>query len=80
MGRFSYPYNKPQLEQLLKNLGNKVVAKMGPGVDTVILGNDSVNENGDGFDKVLESQEYKEAINLGVEFAPLLKIRDLIKL
>ncbi|HLQ36764.1 MAG TPA: hypothetical protein VK348_03100, partial [Planctomycetota bacterium] len=80
MGRFSYPYHKPDLEQLLRRLGNDVVTKMGPGVDLVLLGNDAQNEAGDGFTAVAESAEYKEAVNLGVEFAPLQKIRDLIKL
>ncbi len=80
MGRFSAPYNKPELTDLLKRLGNKVVTKMGPGVDTVILGDDPVNEAGDGFDKVTESEEYKEALDLRVEFATLRKVRDLIKL
>lgn len=80
MGRFSYPYNKDQLTMLLKNLGNTVVTKMGPGIDTVILGDDAVNEAGDGFTSITESAEYKEANALGVEFAPLRKIRDLLKL
>lgn len=80
MGRFSTPYEKAPLTVLLKRLGNKVVDKMGPGVDTVILGDNPLNEAGDGFAEVKESQEYKEAFGLGVEFAPLKKIRDLIKL
>ena len=80
MGRFSYPYNKDQLAMLLKNLGNTVVQKMGPGVDTVLLGDDAINEAGDGFTSIADSQEYKEANALGVEFAPLRKIRDLLKL
>lgn len=80
MGRFSAPYEKGTVATLLKRLGNKVVDKMGPGVDTVILGDDPVNEAGDGFAAVKDSPEYKEALNLSVEFAPLRKVRDLIKL
>jgi hypothetical protein len=80
MGRFGYPYNKPELEKLLTALGNKVCAKMGPGVDLVILGDKTINEAGDGFEEITESPDYKNALNLGVEFAPLHKIRDLIKL
>ncbi|MBM4059774.1 MAG: hypothetical protein FJ265_01575 [Planctomycetes bacterium] len=80
MGHFSAPYEKGRLALLLKRLGNKVVDKIGPGVDTVILGNDPVNETGDGFAMVKDSPEYKEAYDLRVEFAPLAKIRDLIKL
>lgn len=78
MGRFSKPYDANTIATLLKALGNKVVSKMGPGVDTVILGNDPLNEEGDGFSSVQESAEYKQAVELRVEFAPLLKIRDLI--
>lgn len=80
LGRFQAPYNKPDLANLLKRLGNKVVDKMGPGVDTVILGNDPINEAGDGFTAVTDSKEYKEALDLRVEFAHLKNIRDLIKL
>lgn len=79
LGRFGYPYHKPQLTKLLENLGNRVVAKMGPGVDTVILGDDAINEAGDGFTKVEESDEYKAATMLGVEFVPMRKIRDIVK-
>ena len=80
LGRFQAPYNKPELTALLKRLGNKVVDKMGPGVDTVILGNDPINEAADGFDAVTNSKEYKEALDLRVEFSYLKNIRDLIKL
>lgn len=80
MGRFSAPYNKPELKNLLTRLGNKVVDKMAPGVDTVILGNDPVNEAGDGFDSVMQSPEYQLAASLRVEFTYLANIRDLIKL
>lgn len=80
MGRFTAPYNKGDLANLLKRLGNKVVDKMGPGVDTVILGNDPVNEAGDGFASVQDSAEFKQASELRVEFAYLATIRDLIKL
>jgi hypothetical protein len=80
LGRFSAPYNKPELTALLRRLGNKVVDKMAPGVDTVILGNDPLNEAGDGFVSVQESDEYKLASDLRVEFAYLRTIRDLIKL
>ncbi|HEX6813917.1 MAG TPA: hypothetical protein VF384_20005 [Planctomycetota bacterium] len=80
MGRFTAPYNKEQLTLLLKRLGNRVVDKMAPGVDTVVLGNDPVNEAQDGFTSVKDSEEYKEAHRLNVEFTYLNIIRDLIKL
>lgn len=78
MGRFSAPYNKDTLATLLERLGNKVVNKMGPGVDTVVVGNDPVTEDGDGFASIEDSDDYKKAVQLRVEFAPLLKIRDLV--
>lgn len=80
MGRFTAPYQKDQLTSLLRRLGNKVVDKMQPGVDTVILGNDPINEAGDGFASVQESEEFKLASELRVEFSYLATIRDLIKL
>jgi len=80
MGRFTAPYNKEQLTMLLKRLGNKIVDKFSPGVDTVVLGNDPVNEAADGFTSVKDSEEYKEAHRLNVEFTYLNVIRDLIKL
>ena len=80
MGRFGAPYGKEQLTNLLRRLGNRVVAKMGPGVDTVVLGNDPVNEAGDGFASVEDSPEFKMANELRVEFTYLSKIADLVKL
>ena len=80
MGRFSAPYGKEQLTNLLRRLGNRVVTKMGPGVDTVILGNNPVNEAGDGFAAIEESAEFKLANELRVEFTYLTKIADLVKL
>jgi hypothetical protein len=53
---------------------------MGPGVDTVILGNNPVNEAGDGFASVQDSEEFKLANELRVEFTYLSKIADLVKL
>lgn len=80
MGRFGAPYGKEQLTNLLRRLGNRVVTKMGPGVDTVILGNDPVNEAGDGFASIQDSDEFKLANELRVEFTYLPKIADLVKL
>ena len=80
MGRFSAPYQKDQVTNLLRRLGNRVVTKMGPGVDTVLLGNNPVNEAGDGFASVQDSPEFKMANELRVEFTYLARIADLIKL
>jgi hypothetical protein len=80
MGRFQAPYQKEPLKLLLTRLGNKVVDKMGPGVDTVILGNDPMNEEGTGLVRVQDSEEYKLADKLHVEFQTLQAVRDFLKL
>jgi hypothetical protein len=80
MGRFSAPYNKEPLANLLRRLGNTVVDKMAPGVDTVILGDDPLTEAGDGFARVAESAEFKQAVELKVEMVNLNTVRELIKL
>ena len=80
MGRFGAPYGKEQLANLLRRLGNRVVSQMVPGVDLVVLGNDPVNEEGDGFASVQDSEEFKLANELRVEFTYLTKIADLVKL
>lgn len=80
MGRFSAPYGHENVTNMLTRLGNKVVSKMGPGVDLVILGNNPVNEAGDGFAEVKDSEEFKLANELRVEFTYLPKIADLIRL
>ena len=80
MGRFSAPYGHENVTNMLRRLGNKVVSKMGPGVDLVILGNNPVNEAGNGFAEVKDSEEFKLANELRVEFTYLPKIADLIRL
>lgn len=80
MGRFGAPYGKEQLTNLLRRLGNRVVDTMGPGVDTVVLGNKPLNEERDGFADIEESAEFKKANELRVEFTYLPRIADLIKL
>lgn len=61
MGRFSAPYNKDTLATLLTRLGNKVVDKMAPGVDTVIVGNDLPTEENDGFAPI-EDRDRKSVV------------------
>lgn len=80
MGRFQAPYQKEPLKLLLTRLGNKVVDKMGPGVDTVILGNDPLDEEGTGLVRVQDSEEYKLADKLHCEFQTLQAVRDFLKL
>ena len=80
IGRYTYPLTKPTVKLLLENLGNKVVEKVGPGVDLVIVGGDSLNEGADGFTPVDQTQDYKDALFHGVEIAPLHKVRDFLKL
>ena len=80
MGRFSYPLTKPTVKMILEKLGNKVYDQVGPGIDLVLVGQDTLNEDGDGFTPVTESQEYKDALFLGIEIAPLSKVRDFLTL
>lgn len=80
MGRFAEPYNKEPLAALLRRLGNTVVDKFAPGVDLVILGDDPLNEAGDGFARVAESDDFKRAVELKVEMVNLNTVRELIKL
>jgi len=80
MGRFSYPLNKPQVKMILEGLGNTVHDKIGPGVDLVLVGSDTLNEESDGFVPVTETQEYRDALFLGIEIATLNKVRQFLKL
>jgi hypothetical protein len=80
MGRFGLPYSKPLVTTLLENLGNKVVDELGPGVDLIILGADTVNEDGSGFTPITEHPDYELAKFLRIEMAPLSKLRHYLKL
>jgi len=80
MGRFQAPYQKEPLKLLLTRLGNKVVDKMEPGVDTVILGNDLVNEENSALIPLQETEEYKLAVKLHCEIQTLQAVRDFLKL
>jgi hypothetical protein len=75
LGRFSYPYSRPGLPARLRPLGYDVVPQLGPGVQVVIVGDDAVNQAGDGFDSVKDSAEYREAQRLGIEMIPLRLLR-----
>jgi len=80
MGRFQAPYQKEPLKLLLTRLGNRVVDKMEPGVDTVILGNDLVNDEGSALISLQETEEYKLAVKLHCEIQTLQAVRDFLKL
>jgi hypothetical protein len=79
IGRFGYPYTKDMVKTIFESLGNKVHDKVGPGVDLVILGDETLNEEGTEFVKVEDSEDYKLASKLGSEFAPVNKIRGFLK-
>ena len=79
MGRFSYPLNKPAVKLILEELGNRVHDNIGPGIDLVLVGGDTLNEDGDGFVPVTESQEYKDALFLGIEISTISKVREFLK-
>lgn len=80
LGRFGYPYTRDTIKSILENLGNKVHDKVGPGVDLVIIGDQTLNADETEFQKVEDSEEYKLANTLGVEFAPVHKVRNFFKL
>jgi len=79
IGRFGYPYTKDMVKTILESLGNKVHDKVGPGVDLVILGDETLNEEGTEYVKVEDTDDYKLAYKLGAEFAPVNKIRPFLK-
>ncbi|MHC4512560.1 MAG: hypothetical protein ACYTGW_04965 [Planctomycetota bacterium] len=80
IGRFTYPYPKGEVKRLLERLGNRVLDKVGIDVDLVVVGNDTINETGDGLDDITTTAEYKFAENQRIEIITLNKIRDLLKL
>lgn len=80
LGRFGYPYTKDTIATVFKSLGNTVHDKVSPGVDLVIVGDETLNADGTDFVKVEETEDYKKAVTWGVEFAPVHKIRQFLKL
>ncbi|MEZ5964961.1 MAG: hypothetical protein R3F56_14085 [Planctomycetota bacterium] len=80
IGRFGYPYTKDTIKEILESLGNTVHDKVGPGVDLVIIGDETLNAEGTEFVKVEDTDDYKLASTLGAEFAPVNKIRGFLKL
>lgn len=79
LGRFTPPLTKPVVKTILESYGNRVHDKIGPGVDLVIVGGDTVNEEGDGFTPITEHEDYKQALFLGIEIATLNKVRDFLR-
>lgn len=79
LGRFGYPYSKDMVKAMFEKLGNKVHDNVGPGVDLIIVGDETLSEDGDSFVKVEDTDDYKRAMQLGVEFAPLHKVRSYLK-
>ncbi len=78
IGRFGFPYSRTLVEATLRSLNNQVVSEWRPGVDLVILGNDPINEAGNGFVDLTADKDYQAAVKFGAEFAPLQKIKDLL--
>lgn len=79
IGRFGYPYTKDTIKEIFTSLGNTVHDKVGPGVDLVIIGDETLNAEGTEFVKVEDTEDYKLANTLGAEFAPVNKIRGFLK-
>jgi len=74
MGTFQDPWDHATVAGILSDLGHDVVRKFDAGVDLVILG------DGIGNKPVTETKEFQDASTLGVEFAPVARIRDLLTL
>ncbi|MFK7931504.1 MAG: hypothetical protein AB8H79_25215, partial [Myxococcota bacterium] len=72
MGSFSNPWDKASVARILTGLGHDVVKRFDAGVDLVILGDEISNNNVSG------SKAFQDASTLGVEFAPVARIRDLL--
>lgn len=79
IGRFSYPYSKPELKILLEKLGNKVHDEVKVGVDLVIVGLRAPSTEGEGGLQPIEDLPgYKTAERLRCEIKTLADIRDLL--
>jgi hypothetical protein len=78
MGRFSLPYSQPVVKAYLERIGNTVVDRLDVGVDLIIVGQDTINEEGDGYVPITETAEYKRGLELSIEFVRLNQIRDLL--
>jgi len=79
MGRFGYPYDRDRIEAQLRALGNRVAETFEPGVDLVLVGQEVLNAEGNGFMAVESTDEYSKALSLGVEFVDLKDVRDLLR-
>lgn len=62
IGRFSSPWHKPEISHQLRERGFDVRSKMSKDVDTVFIGNDPINEQGDAFVPVASLPDYQAAI------------------
>jgi len=80
LGRFSYPMTKPTVKLMLEKLGNHVADKIGPGVDLVLVGADTINEEHDGYVPIEDNDDYKKALFLGIEITTMNKVRDFLVL
>ena len=76
-GRFSVPYEKDQVSAHLRKMGFDVRTQMTNDVALVLVGNNPVNDAGDGFIDVEATDDYRRAAANG---ATLLRLRDLADL
>lgn len=72
MGAFADPWDRTSITRILTELGHDVVKRFDAGVDLVILGDDLSRQS------IAETEAFQDASTLGVEFAPVAKIRDLL--
>jgi hypothetical protein len=66
IGRFTYPWSKPELRSWLEKLGFQVRNELTPDVDTAFIGSDPVAESGDRFEPVTSRADYQAAVAQGV--------------
>lgn len=78
MGRFALPYSEPVVKAYLERIGNTVVDRLDVGVDLIVVGQDTINDDGDGYVPLTETEEYKRGVELSIEFVRLNQIRDLL--
>lgn len=78
MGRYVAPYTRPVVKAQLEALGNRVVDELSPAVDLVLVGADTVNDDGSGFTPLMDTDEFKMATFLRLEMRPVTKVRQFL--
>nr|HMQ23696.1 BRCT domain-containing protein [Planctomycetota bacterium] len=77
VGRFVAPLSKPEIKRILEDMGNKVLDKMSPQVDLVIVGREELGEDAT---PIAETEDFLNATRWNIEVASINKIRDFLRL